>query len=123
MVAMDSALRKLGIPGLLIWDQILPDAALHCHEDNQPMIRVLQTGRNPSMRYLHRTHRVSVARLHEAYMRKDFDLVYELTSRMCADIYTKAFVDAGKWESACELINIIDPSATEVDKSASRTRR
>ena len=43
-------------------------------------------------------------------MRKDFDLVYELTTRMCADIYTKAFVDSGKWESACELINIIDPS-------------
>ena len=62
------------------------------------------------MRYLHRTHRVSVARLHEAYMRKDFDLVYELTTRMCADIYTKAFVDSGKWEAACELINIIDPS-------------
>ena len=93
MVAMDSALLTLGIPGLLIWDQILPDAALTCHEDNQPMIRVLQTGRNPSMRYLHRTHRVSVARLHEAYMRKDFDLVYELTSKKFADIYTKAFVD------------------------------
>ena len=43
-------------------------------------------------------------------MRKDFDLVYELTTRMCADIYMKAFVDSGKWESACELINIIDPS-------------
>ena len=61
------------------------------------------------MRYLHRTHRVSVARLHEAYQRKDFDLVYELTTRMCADIYTKAFVDSGKWEAACELINIVDP--------------
>ena len=61
------------------------------------------------MRYLHRTHRVSVARLREAYQRKDFDLVYELTTRICADIYTKAFVDSGKWEAACELINIIDP--------------
>ena len=61
------------------------------------------------MRYLHRTHRVSVSRLHEAYQRKDFDLVYELTTRMCADIYTKAFVDSGKWEAACELINIVDP--------------
>ena len=61
------------------------------------------------MRYPHRTHRVSVARLHEAYQRKDFDLVYELTTRMCADIYTKAFVDSGKWEAACELINIVDP--------------
>ena len=61
------------------------------------------------MRYLHRTHRVSVARLLEAYQRKDFDLVYELTTRMCADIYTKAFVDSGKWEAARELINLVDP--------------
>ena len=29
---------------------------------------------------------------------------------MCADIYTKAFSDSGKWEAACELINIVDPS-------------
>ena len=29
---------------------------------------------------------------------------------MCADIYTKAFTDAGKWEAACELINIVDPN-------------
>ena len=43
------------------------------------------------MRYLHRTHRVSVARLHEAYARDDFQLLYEKTDRMCADIYTKAF--------------------------------
>ena len=74
------------------------------------MIRVLETGRNPTMRYLHRTHRVSVARLHEALQRKDFILVYELTSRMCADIYTKSFSDASKWTAACELINIVDPT-------------
>ena len=74
------------------------------------MIRVLQTGRNPSIRYLHRTHRVSVSRLHEAYKRMDFDLIYELISRMCANIYTKAFTDSGKWEAACELINIVDPT-------------
>ena len=110
LVALDSALRKLGVPGLLIWDTILPHVpALMCHDDNQPMIRVLQTGRNPSMRYLHRTHRVSVRRLHEAFKRRDFELIYELTSRMCADIYTKAFSDSGKWEAACELINIVDP--------------
>ena len=29
---------------------------------------------------------------------------------MCADIYRKGFTDSGKWEAACELINIVDPS-------------
>ena len=101
----------MGLPGMLIWDILLPkQPALRCHEDNQPMIRVLETGRNPTMRYLHRTHRVSVARLHEALERKDFILVYELTSRMCADIYTKSFSEEQKWTKACELINIVSPA-------------
>ena len=28
---------------------------------------------------------------------------------MCADIYTKAFSDPGKWTAACQLINIVNP--------------
>ena len=65
------------------------------------------------MRYLHRTHRMSVAWLHECFQRKDFELVHEDTSTMCADIYTKAFSDATKWQHACELANIVDPQEFE----------
>ena len=65
------------------------------------------------MRYLHRTHRVSVARLHEAYTRDDFQLLYEKTDRMCAEIYTKAFTDTSKWDAACGLINIVDPKVLQ----------
>ena len=74
------------------------------------MIRVTETGRNPTTRYLSRTHRVSVAWLHETFSHQDIDLVYEVSSKMCADIYTKAFTDASKWIAACDLINIVDPS-------------
>ena len=61
------------------------------------------------MRYLHRTHRISVTWLHECFQRTDFDLVYEETSKMCADIYTKGFTDSLKWEQACWLINVVEP--------------
>eukprot|EP00972_Heterocapsa_arctica_P075267 11103292-Heterocapsa_arctica.AAC.1 len=61
------------------------------------MIRVVETGRNPTMRYLLRTHGVSVAWLHEAFNNKFLYLDYDLSSRMCADIYTKAFTDAALW--------------------------
>ena len=74
------------------------------------MIRVTETGRNPTMRYLARTHRVSVAWLRETFSQQDIDLVYELSAKMCADIYTKAFTDAIKWQAACDLINILDPA-------------
>ena len=72
------------------------------------MIRVIETGRNPTMRYLPRTHRISVAWLHETLSHQDIDLVYEVSFKMCADIYTKAFTDASKWIAACDLINIVD---------------
>ena len=64
------------------------------------------------MRYLHRTHRVSVAWLHERFKGKvDLDIVYEKSDNMCADIYTKAFTDKSKWQQVCHLINIIPPTA------------
>ena len=64
------------------------------HEDNQAMLRVVETGKNPTMRYLHRAHRVSVSWLHECFKgKKDLDIVYEKSDNMCADIYTKAFTD------------------------------
>jgi hypothetical protein len=61
------------------------------------------------MRYLGRTHGVSIAWLHETFKGDDFDLAYEHSTRMCADIYTKAFVDAKKFKQACYLIGICDP--------------
>ena len=73
------------------------------------MIRVAETGRNPTMRYLARTHRVSVAWLHETFSQQKKCLMYEVSSRMCADIYTEAFTDATKWQAVCDLINIVDP--------------
>ena len=80
------------------------------HDDNPAMRRVVETGKNPTMRYLHRTHRVSVSWLHECFKgKKDLDIVYEKSDNMCADIYTKAFTDKVKWGAVCGLINVVDP--------------
>ena len=40
--------------------------------------------------------RVSVAWLRERFKGNDLDLVYDVSSRMVADIYTKAFTDLDK---------------------------
>ena len=54
------------------------------------MIRVVSAGKISTMRYLARTHRVSVAWLHEVCQMKEIRMVYEETSRMCAIIFTEA---------------------------------
>ena len=58
IVSMDFALRTVGLPSLSLWEFMLPDKfTLFVHEDNSAMIRVCATGKNPTMIYLHRTHR------------------------------------------------------------------
>ena len=96
-MATHHALRMVGLPSQLFWDVILPKKpVLRLLEDNTAMIRCIETGRNPTMRYLHRTHHVSVAWLHERFQDVKLSLAYEVTTRMCADIYTKAFTSKDK---------------------------
>ncbi len=110
IVAADFGLRLSGLPALDLWHVLLPHKPpLFFHEDNQAMIHVINTGRNPTMRYLLRTHRVSVSWLHEVFKGADIVLMYEDSAKMAADIYTKGFVDPTKWKPFCGLINIIDP--------------
>ena len=65
------------------------------------------------MRHLGRTHRVSVAWLHERFAELGLLLRYEMTPRQAADIYTEAFYEARKWIAACLLINIVDGTQLE----------
>ena len=110
MVAADFGLRTDGLPSLSLWRVLFPHhTPLLFHEDNQAMIRVVTTGMNPTMRYLARTHRVSVAWLHEVCKMKEIQLVHEETSRMCADIFTKALTTAVNRTHACEFIQINNP--------------
>ena len=61
------------------------------------------------MRYMGRTHRTDIANLHEIFSGTDFVLAYETSTKMAADVYTKAFTDANKWRAVRELISIFDP--------------
>ena len=64
-MAADFGLRTDGLLPLSLWRVLLPHhPPLLFHEDNQATIRVVSTGKNPTVRYLARTHRVSVAWLH-----------------------------------------------------------
>ena len=101
------------LPALAMCDKLLPvgyDAIFH--EDNQAMIRVIETGRNPTMRYLHRTHRISIATLHEIITGQvtdaNINCEYTTSANMAADVFTKGFTDKSKWRHATRSVGIID---------------
>ena len=74
-VATSHALRMIGLPALELWSIILPYGDyMWFLEDNQVMLQCIRTGRNPTMRHLSRTHRVSMSSIHEQYVAKRFSV-------------------------------------------------
>jgi hypothetical protein len=114
-VAGHHAYYKVLVPALDLWQFIMPQHARAIfHEDNTAFIRIIETGRNPTMRHLGRVHRVDIAALHERLgnrATKDaVDVIYTDSTIMAADLYTKAFPEVDKWERAAALINVFDPA-------------
>ena len=106
---MNYALRHCGLPSLGLWETVLPQfKTLVCHEDNQAMIRICVTGRNPTMRYISRTQGLNIAWLYERFQSPELELRYEASSAMAADIFTKSFTDKVKWAEVCRLVNVVD---------------
>ena len=93
-----------------MWDVILQSwKVLQFHEDNQSMIRVCETGRNPTMRPPNRTHGVCISWLKERFDEDGYNLFYERSAKQSGDIYTKMF-DA----AVCYLINVFDPKLLDI---------
>ena len=95
--------KNVLLPALDLWEVLLPKGFTSVfHEDNQAMIQVIKTGRNPTMRHLHRVRRISVAWLHERLGpvpgRDSVSVEYIASSDMCVDVYTKRFTDPDAWK-------------------------
>ncbi len=76
------------------------------HEDNTAFIRICKTGRNTTMRHLDRVHRISIGSLHEKLSLPDVEIRYTPSHLMAADVYTKGFTNAPKWDAAISLIGV-----------------
>ena len=61
------------------------------------------------MRHLLRSHRVSVAWIHEQYKSGHFHFAHESGEAMPPDIFTKMFSDKDKWKRARQLISVLLP--------------
>ena len=108
IVACDYGVRMTLLPSLSLWHKLLEGSFTHVQVlgDNEAMCRVIKSGKNPTMRYLHRTHGVSIAWLHERFKSSDLSLIAICTSRMSADIFTKGFTGAADFLHASALINV-----------------
>ena len=113
ITAMDHAIRTVGLPAMDVWDIILPGTQLVVREDNDVAIRVIQTGRNPTMRHMNRTHGVSIAAIHEKWQAGQFTVEYVPSSLQAADIFTKSFSLPRQWEAVCRLVGIC--AAPQID--------
>ena len=73
-------------------------------EDNGTCIRVIETGRNPTMRHIGRTHKVDLRFVHERFAGGDMLMGWTDTERQSADIITKASTAALEWKHVRALI-------------------
>ena len=109
-VAANAAVRTMGLPALDLWEAIKGSKMpMDFLEDNTAAIRILTTGKSPALRHLDRTHRVSLAWLHETFQHQHLTLKYINSEKEAADIFTKPFTDADKWKHAIHLINHVYP--------------
>ena len=100
MVSGHVGVKKVLLPHIDLWIVLLPareegDYLFVFCEDNTAMISVIQSGKNLTMKYLHRAHGISIAALHERLSkssehRDPVFLTYTKSARMRADIFTKA---------------------------------
>ena len=73
------------------------EVILQVREDNDAMVRVLTTGRNPTMRYLGLTHGIKINWLHQVSTGPNAKLNYVEAALQAADIFTKTFENGTKW--------------------------
>ena len=110
IVAADFAMTRLGLPAITLWQQLGgKDPNFVFYDDNQTMIGVVRTGKNPAMRHLERTRGISIGWMHSVFQEGYVSLAYEVTAKMAADIHTKSFKDSISWTHAGQLINIFPP--------------
>ena len=86
-------------------------------EDNQATIRILETGRSPAFRHTDKTQRLNLGWLAEQFRRKHFRFVYVNSILQAADVLTKPFTNAEKWNVCLRLMNIVDSSVLQAPKA------
>ena len=107
------SLQKQGVPIQVLWNTIVKShggdsCKMYIMLDNSPILEIIRTGRNLTMRHLSKTKGISVAWLYQICQPDDVLLRYISTSLMAADIFTKSFTDKIKWIYLCMLCGLFE---------------
>ena len=93
--------KKLGYPALDFWEKVFGECIkIDMFQDNQATMRVLQTGKAPTLRHFPRAHGVSLKWIFSA-VKQHANLCDCNTDVMAADIFAKHFINEEKWVAAC----------------------
>lgn len=66
------------------------DIPLVIHEDNQACIHILNAGYSARLKSMNRTHKLSIAAIHETIQDLGLELRYTESADQLADLFTKA---------------------------------
>jgi hypothetical protein len=97
---MNEGLYTDALPDQTVLELILGrNIPLILHEDNQACIHILKSGYSPKLKSMNRTHKLSIAAIHESIRDLGLELRYTESGDQLADLFTKVlprakFVDA-----------------------------
>ena len=79
IVSANAAVRMVGLPALDLWEVLLRKdrVPIDLMEDNDACIKIMRSGKNPSMKHISRTHGVQLSWLHEVFSDGQVGLLYE----------------------------------------------
>ena len=89
---------------------------LRVWEDNEATIKIVRSGRFPTMRHVKRVHGVSICSLHDSLHKEIFSLEDCHTDVQAADSFTKHFTLGPEWDHRRALIGILEAARLPADR-------
>lgn len=94
------------LPALSLWELILDRTVeLHCLQDNEATIKVIENGWSAKLRHVLRTHKVNLGSLAEQFEDDNVHLDPVGTKEQAADIFTKNLAPH-MWQAALDMLHM-----------------
>jgi hypothetical protein len=109
VISVAAGLRCALLPIMsLIAEWMRVELPVILHEDNSTCTRILEVGISAALAHVDRTHRVSLAWLHDVLTKLKIPVEQTNTNVMVADAFTKSFAPAG-WKRILDLLTMWTP--------------